>query len=665
MRPELLLFEGARERFRREIDAVARLEHPAIVPILATGSADGVPYYAMPRLRGKNGEALVRALLRRDPNELTGRDLRAALDAAPEQAPEPTTDVDGVFEDGYWRAVVRLVRKAALGIGHAHARGVLHRDLKPSNIVFTPAGEAIVLDFGLAQARGDARLTRTGAAAGSPAYMAPELLRGEPADERTDVYGLAATLHCLLALRPPFGLDAGDALRAHILAGDRERLRDLVHVPPELSIVVDAAMDLDRTRRHASAEAFADDLLAVLDGRAITARRLPLRVRGRRWLQRHRALTAALTVAAVFLAVVPVLLLWQQRSANAALVAANDRMREINAELQAQGKRSGGGGETSTEAADGLLANVGQEKLRNVPATLTVAVQVLEEALKLFDRLADDERHRDQVQIRRLNAMRRLIELQNALGDFDAARGTAERALELLATLFASEASMTPERRMVRAELQRAIAAVDVMQQRTDRAAEFVDAARADYTACLGRVEPAGEPLRGLSLVESMDAGLAVLRRDAAAAEQGFLRSIDYAAQARAAGASDQLYDIARGNLHKLYCRLRRYDDAIALADAVISSHDAVEGAEYGWPVPRMVLAIAVNVRLRSLLNGGRVAEADPTFTSLVTTLDDLLQDYPEAADARRLRASARANYARPCACCPRATPTTPSPRSS
>ena len=126
----------------------------------------------------------------------------------------------------------------------------------------TADGRAVVLDFGLAQAQGDARLTRSGSAAGSPAYMAPEQVRGEGADERTDVYGLGALLHCLLGLQPPFDLDQPERLRHAILAGERRSLRTS-GAPPELILVVDSALDVERTRRHPSAAAFADDVWGV------------------------------------------------------------------------------------------------------------------------------------------------------------------------------------------------------------------------------------------------------------------------------------------------------------------------------------------------------------------------------------------------------------------
>ncbi|MBL8734474.1 MAG: serine/threonine protein kinase, partial [Planctomycetes bacterium] len=293
VRPELLLFEGARERFRREIDAVARLDDPAIVPILATGAADGLPWYAMPRLRGRSAEAVVRALAGRPSKGLTGADLLHLL----ADGGEAVGDAAGVAARPWWFVVTRLLQQAALGIEHAHRRGVLHRDLKPSNLMLTPDGRAVVLDFGLAQGRGDERLTRTGTNAGSPAYMAPEQVRGEGAEERTDVYGLGATLHCLLGLEPPFDLTAPELLAGHILAGRRKPLRERCAAPPELLLVVETAMDVERARRYPSAAALAADLAAVLAQRPIVARSLPWPVRARRFVARHRVATAAAAAA--------------------------------------------------------------------------------------------------------------------------------------------------------------------------------------------------------------------------------------------------------------------------------------------------------------------------------------------------------------------------------
>jgi len=672
IRPELLLFEGSRERFQREIDAVARLEHPAIVQILATGIEDGVPYYAMPRLRGRNGEAVIAALASRDPTTLSGEDLRLALGDADS---ESISDIDGTFTGAYWQAIVRLVRKAALGIHHAHARGVLHRDIKPSNLVFTPTGHAIVLDFGLAQAHGDVRLTQTGAAAGSPAYMAPEQVRGEPADERSDIYSLAATLHCLLGLRPPYPIDNSEVLRARILAGERHDLKRRVALPPELLVVLDCAMDIDRVRRYQSARAFADDLQAVLDGRPIHARTLPLPVRVRRFAQSHRAFSAALAVAAVFLVLLPTALLWQEKrasqrlsdqvtktqTANAALEKvnteleaaqaqlqdANRALRKTNEELSQQVDRSDRSVRISLEAVEQLLANLGRDKLRLVPGTMLIAQSVLQEAVELFDKLADEERFRIEVMFGRFNALHHLVSLQDTLGHYDDAERTAKVALQLLEDALPQDAPAPGGYRIVRGNLYRALAALRIKQQRPEQAQRFVDAARKDYESA--RELPSSEraAIEGLGMTESLQAALHTDGGDAQAAEASLRRAVDFTGRTSTPGVAPVPHLAARLNLSKLLRLTRRNREAFEIATAVLRELQAAPQKDTGWPTTDMLEAMARAERFRNLQIMGRAQLAADEYPAIMAKLDALLNDYPHASDARTLRAGTLGNMAR------------------
>lgn len=648
VRPELLLFEGARERFQREIEAVARLEHPAIVSILISGVADEVPYYVMPRLSGKNAETVALALADCDPRGLSGTDLQQAI------ASDGTEDPDGVFQGSYWQAVVKLVRKAALGIQHAHARGILHRDLKPSNLMLTANGQSIVLDFGLARARDDARLTRTGSTAGSPAYMAPEQVRGEPADERTDVYALAATMHCLLGLRPPFPVHDREQLRQRILASERQELRQRTGIPPELLMVINCAMDLERRHRYPSAQAFADDLLAVLVGQPIIARQLPLTVRARRFVQRHRTATVAAAVTLLFLALLPVVLLWQQQRAGEALSqqvhktsAANTALQEANVSLQEQVARADRSVSVSIDSIERLLANVAKDKLRNLPATLAMGAQVLQDALELFAQLAPDERFRKRIELARLRTLTSLLEVEDTLGRLAAAGQTGQQVLHQIEAAFPENDLLPPGTRRLRAKAHRLLAGQSIKRDLRDSAQTHVDAARRDLEILVGIPKYRLDALEELSIVATVDSSLAMQDRDAVQAEAALRRAVSYAHQAQTPGKTSRTHQVARLNLCQFLRQTGRGPDALLLADEVLGELDQLPDVEYSWPVPRMVLAMARAQRFRALQFCDRKVDARTAFAPTIAALDDVIRDYPDAPDTRRLRAATRGNLAR------------------
>lgn len=623
VRPELLFFDGARERFRREIEAVARLEHPAIVPILATGIAEGIPYYAMPLLQGCSAELLMKRLASDGAPPTTGAQLRAALGTP---RPAEASDPDGTFAGGYWQAVVRLVRKAALGIQHAHVRGVLHRDLKPSNLMVSADGRAIVLDFGLAQARGSAKLTQTGSQAGSPAYMAPEQVRGEPADERTDVYGLGAILHSMLSLEPPVLIGDAEALRLRILAGQRQPLHGL-GLPPELRLVIDTAMDVERLRRYPSAEALADDLQAVLEGRPIRARAVPWRVRSKRLLQRHRAIATAAVAMVVFLVALPSALLWQKSRANA--------------ELATQVERADGSVAVSVDAVERLLASVARDRLRNLPAVQQVAAEMLREAVALFDRLVEDPRQGDRVAMLRIAAWMRLSEIEAALGDSLAATAAARNAVVAL-----GDAPLPPSESLRRATARRQLASNLFESAETKQAESFAALAHADLLVAARDPALAAAQSRELGLCFGVDAALALAAGDAAATERAQREAV-LATQRGATDAQGWLaHGVAQVNLCRLYKQLKRYDEALQLASAAEQSVATAGDAEFGWPVPRFVRVLAANERARIHQEQGRIDDSMAEHRVVLAALEDLLRDYPDEPTTRRMHGAAAHNLA-------------------
>jgi serine/threonine protein kinase len=401
VRPEHLYFPGARERFRREVEAVARLAHPGIVPVFAGGEDNGIPYYAMERVRGASLEELIAALAGRDPSRLSGAQLRRAVEqltrrreTASAEAGAPGASAgshtgsshsgsDELFAGTWASACLRIARAVALALQHAHEQGVLHRDIKPSNIMLTPDGRVLLLDFGLAAAEGTERLTGTGAPLGSLAWMSPEQVRGDHAalDARTDIYSLGATLHELLTLRSPFTGGDVEATRQRILEGRLIPLRDLnAAVPRDAETVCQRAMDVERERRYADAAAFAEDLDNALALRPVNARRPDVFLKLRRWAQRHPAATIGACSALLLCVGGPLAYAWQQRQAKLQITAAYD-------EAAAQRTRAEANFARAQKAVDVLLTQVAEEDLLDVPNLEPVRKRLLESALAFYEEL--------------------------------------------------------------------------------------------------------------------------------------------------------------------------------------------------------------------------------------------------------------------------------------
>jgi len=236
VRAELLASPDARVRFRREAQAVARLQHPAVVAVYDYGTfGDGAAYIVMEYVRGED----LRQRLRRT----------RALPAA---------------------EAVALVSGVAAGVQAAHDAGVYHRDLKPENILLPDEGLGPkVLDFGvakLAPAVGDSGGTATVGATvvGTPAYMAPEQLRGQGVDGRADVFSLGVMTFEMLTGRLPFG--AGSFVEVGV-AHAEGRVRETGDLPAGLGPIVLQALALEPDDRPATPAAFAAALQAQLGGR--------------------------------------------------------------------------------------------------------------------------------------------------------------------------------------------------------------------------------------------------------------------------------------------------------------------------------------------------------------------------------------------------------------
>jgi serine/threonine-protein kinase len=220
----------ARNRFLREADMAGRLRHPDIVGILDAGEADGLAYIAMELIEGV---------------DLSHHAQAAHLLSVPQ--------------------VLRTVARVAEALAYAHTRGVTHRDIKPANIMIDLVHDVVkVMDFGVARVA-DATRTRTGVVLGTPTFMSPEQLSGQPTDGRTDIYSLGVTLFQLLTGALPYRHDSMAALMRAI---GREPPTPLCSVRPELPSalgdIVALALQKHPATRYASGQQMADDLRVVL-----------------------------------------------------------------------------------------------------------------------------------------------------------------------------------------------------------------------------------------------------------------------------------------------------------------------------------------------------------------------------------------------------------------
>jgi serine/threonine protein kinase len=420
IRPEQLYFPGARERFQREVEIAARLQHPCIAAVYAVGEQQGLPYFAMERVRGCSlSEALAR-LRDREPRELSGADLaRAVADAtaqalgssrgrasaaigetasasaavgetatgsaADRSAASVATPATAPLFRGDWaETALRVTIEMCRALEHAHAQGVLHRDLKPSNCMLTPDGRVLLLDFGLAVQQGASELTRSGAALGSLPYMAPEQVDGRvrEIDERTDVYGTGVTLYELLTLRQPFLEPVTELTRARILAGERRAPRALQpQLTRDAEVVCLTAMDADRARRYANAAALRRDLENALARRAIEARAASPLAAGLRWTRRHPAATTALALALLLVVGLPSLLLWQQSLRVAEAERALGELRAAEQASSVQRDRAEQNLERAVGAIGAILARIDMPNAGAVPELTPVRAAALEQAL--------------------------------------------------------------------------------------------------------------------------------------------------------------------------------------------------------------------------------------------------------------------------------------------
>ncbi len=234
LHPEFARNEQVRARFEQEAHVLNKFKHPGAVEVRDLETTDdGAPFIVMELLEGKSLATVIR-----------------------EKPPTP--------EDA-----LRMADEVLDVLAAAHAQNIIHRDIKPDNLFVLPNGSLKVLDFGIAQLRGDERnlKTKTGTTLGTVAYMPPEQLKGEGIDARADVYGVGATMFRMLAGKTPHRADSDVELMMKVLTDPAPRIASVVAVRADVARIVDRALAFDRDARYPDARAMQADVRAARDAK--------------------------------------------------------------------------------------------------------------------------------------------------------------------------------------------------------------------------------------------------------------------------------------------------------------------------------------------------------------------------------------------------------------
>jgi serine/threonine protein kinase len=226
VKPDYARDETFRKRFTREARIAQTVKHPNVVPVLATGEDQGIPYMAQ---RFIEGESLDDRIKRDGPLEVSD--------------------------------AVHICTDVAAGLEALWAAGMVHRDVKPANILISQSGQGYITDFGLAKDTQGSLLTLPGQALGSMDYMAPEQIRGEPVDASSDIYSLGCVMYESLCGRPPFADAQGmRILWAHLQDEPPDPRRTRNDLSPELAQALLRALEKDPANRPSTAGEYARTL---------------------------------------------------------------------------------------------------------------------------------------------------------------------------------------------------------------------------------------------------------------------------------------------------------------------------------------------------------------------------------------------------------------------
>lgn len=615
------------ERLQREQQALSRLSHPLIVPLVEAGVlADGTPWLAMALVEGDRIDAW---------------------------CVERQLDVSGR---------VGLMVEVADAVAHAHRALVVHRDLKPANVLVDRDANVRLLDFGIAgMLDPGGERTHTLMQALTPEYAAPEQFEGAPASTAMDVYGLGALLHRLLTGAPPARRTDADSPTALPSAGVADAAfggragatRARAALRGDLDAILLKALEHEPARRYPGAGEFGADLRAWLDGRPVSAQRPTLRYRVERFVRRHRGAVSIAVVAVVAVLGALALALWQSgRAAEAARVAERQAVQAARESARA-------------EAVSAFLLEVFATAAAGAPRdSLPTTAQLLDAAERRVQEAFPGE---PETRARLLLA---LGEVQMSLGRLERGEGMLAEALALVS---GDSGARAVDVARIEAELARArfrrgefSAALEVTESALARLPatsggdgdlklrEAIVDVRTSALSNLGRVEEAEAAARAhWDLVQAAAPG-----SDALVAGGAYTLAITLTAKGDS-GEALSLLALARERSRGIggYWELKlSIHNALASALAAQGRHaEALAAREQallmvtaGYPVGHVRIAQTRNNLASDLDRAGRTEEALGHFNEALATLQAALGSaHPSVAAAHNNRGRALAELGR------------------
>ncbi len=437
------------QRFKQEAQAAAHLLHQNIVAVYAVGCERGVHYYAMQFVDGQSLAALTAELAHQTPQPNDRPSPTTPPCPAAETVSEPigrmlTERTSG--SPNFFRSVAQLGVQAAEALEYAHQQGIVHRDVKPANLLVDGRGQLWVADFGLARFHREVGLTQSGDVVGTLRYISPEQALGPHAlvDQRTDVYGLGATLYELLTRRPIHDGHDRNALLRQIERDEPVSVRKRnPAVPTELETIIHKALAHHPADRYSTAQELADDLRRFLEDKPIHAKRPNLLQRFAKWRRRHPGVVRAaaiLLVAGVAALSVGTAVIWREKE-NAKLAQAQSEVERRRADVRYRLARLAPDDIYTNVIQNWLIETEVMRKRLTRKEQKTVAHELLLKALAYYQEQATSAGNDSETRLEKAMAYRRIGEVQQKLRRPQ----EAERAYRQAIALFDGLAMEFPE----------------------------------------------------------------------------------------------------------------------------------------------------------------------------------------------------------------------------